>query len=85
MKTKLITVVAILLISNCLALSLTDSSDQILQKQADDAMAYVSAISSGKKVRDESDEPALDANDLNPESPLFYAQEQDEIIRGLKH
>ena len=82
MKTSLI--VATLLISVS-GLSLTDSSDQRLKKQADDATAYMSAISAGKKVREPTEGTTVDSRDLNPDSPLFYAQEQDEILRGLKH
>jgi len=73
MKTQIITFAATLLISNSLALSLTDSSDQRLKRQADEAMAYVSAISSGKKVREDNEGPETDARDLNPENPLFFA------------
>jgi len=84
MKTKL--AVLSLLFSSSLAISLTDASDQILKKHASDAMAHVNAISDGKRVQEELDAPAdNDARDLNPESPLFYAQEHDEIVKGWKH
>ena len=59
MKTSLIAV-ALLFSNYSLALSLTDSSDQRLKQQADDATAYMSAISSGKKVTTESDESKVE-------------------------
>jgi hypothetical protein len=83
MNSKLFTVA--LLVSNSFTLSLTDSSDQRLKQHADDAMAYVNAISSGKKVVSDGDEDKTPAEDLDPNSPLFYAQEHDEIVKGYQH
>ena len=79
-----ITVISLLLYG-LQALSLTDSSDQKLKNHADDAMAYVNAISSGKKIEEPTQGTKVESEDLDPESPLFYAQEQDEINRGIQN
>jgi hypothetical protein len=65
---------------------LKDSSDQSLAQSAKEAMAYANVIADGKKVQvDAAGGSEPDSRDLNPESPLFFAQEQDEVLRGLKH